>query len=1012
MNRRQGHMDNLRNRMQRHTALMIAVLAVTVVIGALGGEAFAVGCAAGGGVPSPGLCTISQTVPVLPATCPYVLTLGPGESLLITGTGHIKCDGPGADNTRTIDITVPDGNMEMLAGSKITAENTNTTALAGGTNGDITITVSGNFIMRGPVSGVPAPAGANSCAPAAGVAGACISSSDSDGGGNNGARAGNIEITVGNFPITPPVGVFTMEPGSAVLANHTAGSAGEIVITAGKEMDVDGLVRSFGGIGGVPNQPRGGGPITLKSGCLLVITPDGLVSSEGLDPGADLVHLEGCEVQINGIVQSIALQSGGHSLPTNPPNRCNADPVAHPSPPAYTACVEVWGNNVVINSILPNKGEVSADGVRELRAWIDIIAKNDLTIINDTVGNYSVHANAATGNPNSNSFGGVITLKALEGTFESGSGTVANPGNAPAEVVQANATGVGSDGGIVTIQAALDVLLHTSSIQAQGPDGSNTRGGTIGVKSFNGQVSGTALAGSELNASGGVGGSGLGQVTLSACSALPYPAGTYGGTITPLPPLVLFPVCGGAPTPPTAFALAIDCNDPLICLPGGDCVKRGMKFRDDGDGVKEVGEPGLGGWKIRAYTAAGFETEEETLADGSYEFNTLTCGVEYTFCEVLQSPWTQTFPPALGGKVVSCAGLEPDPAIILGPRGYRETLVANSPSENNDFGNFLQNGVCPKFPSLSPDVTIIIDPNNATQIQAAINALPLDKTLLILPLNGKKTESIIIDKRIKVFGCSITLDGANGSGPVVTIGAGAAMGTTTDVHATGTTGAGYLIAGQSHTVKNVRSFGNGIGFLITGSGNTVLGAQGTTGNGIGFKIEGSGNTVDSASGVTGNTSHGAQLTASATGNTVKKSTFTGNSGEGIFVEGTGNIISENKLYSNVLNGINVTGASTQILKNLAGDKGKGNGLDGILVSGTGGPLTENTARGNLKNGIEVTGTGHTLTKNTAGGDAQQANTLCEFVIGASNLDGGSGGTNKANGQSFTFGAGGEGCVNP
>lgn len=454
--------------------------------------------------------------------------------------------------------------------------------------------------------------------------------------------------------------------------------------------------------------------------------------------------------------------------------------------------------------------------------------------------------------------------------------------------------------------------------------------------------------------------------------------------------------------------MATDC-DPLVCLPRGDCIKRGTKFRDvDGDGVREPGDTGLVGWRIRAYTAAGFETEVTTLADGSYEFNTLQCGVEYTFCEVLLSTWTETFPPALGGKVVSCVGLEPDPTIVLGPRGYQETLVQGVPSENNDFGNFV-GGACPKFPGMTADVTITIDPNDPTQIQTAINALLVDKTLLILPLNGKKTERITIDKRIKVFGCSITLDGANGSGPVVTIGAGAAKGTTTDVHATGTTGAGYLIAGQNHTVKNVRSFGNGIGFLITGSGNTVLGAQGTTGNVIGFKIEGSGNTVDSASGVTGNTSHGAQLTSSASGNTIKKSTFTGNSGEGIFVQGTGNIISENKLYSNVLNGINVTGASTQILKNLAGDKGKGNGLDGIRVSGTGGPLTENTARSNVKNGIEVTGTGHSLTKNTAGGDAQQANTLCEFVIGASNFDGGS---NKANGQSFSFDNGGDSCVNP
>jgi parallel beta-helix repeat protein len=456
--------------------------------------------------------------------------------------------------------------------------------------------------------------------------------------------------------------------------------------------------------------------------------------------------------------------------------------------------------------------------------------------------------------------------------------------------------------------------------------------------------------------------------------------------------------------------LAPICTSP-VCVQEGPCVKRGTKFQDlDGNGLpREAGEPGLGGWKIRAYSQPGnvFVAEVTTAADGTYEFPNLTCAT-FTFCEVLQPTWQQTFPAAAGGEVVSCAGI--DPTVELGPLGYQETLVATAPSEGNDFGNFLQ-GECPKFPGLQVNKTITIDPKNATQIQDAINALPVGQTLLIMPHLGKKTENITINKSVKVVGCSITLQADNVSAPVVTIQAGAINGSTTDVHATGSTVAGYKIEGTKHLVKNVRSFDNAIGFWITdtGNGNQVVGAQGTTGNGIGFRIDGDGNLVDSATDVSGSTSHGAQLTSTATGNTIKKSTFTGNSGEGILVEGSGNIVSENKLYSNVLNGIRVTAASTQLIKNLAGDKGKGNGLDGILVSGNSDPLTENTARSNGKNGIEVTGTGHNLSKNTAGGDAQQANTGCEFVIGVSNQNGGS---NKANGQSFSFGAGGAACVNP
>ena len=174
---------------------------------------------------------------VNPALCPYVLTLPAGEDLLITSTGSIKCDGPGAASATSISITVPGGQMEMQAGSEITAENTS----GAGNGGNITITVSGDMIMRGPgVAGLPSDL---NCAQ---VEGACISSTNSNGSGT----AGNVKITVGNFPNTPPVGSFTMEPGSAVLANSLAGSAGAIEVIAGLAMDVDGLVRSFGGLTG------------------------------------------------------------------------------------------------------------------------------------------------------------------------------------------------------------------------------------------------------------------------------------------------------------------------------------------------------------------------------------------------------------------------------------------------------------------------------------------------------------------------------------------------------------------------------------------------------------------------------------------------------------------------------------------------------------------------------------------------------------------------------------------
>ena len=126
----------------------------------------------------------------------------------------------------------------------------------------------------------------------------------------------------------PPTGTLTMERCSLIDVS-SRGSAGEIEITAGRIATIHGLVLSESALTGVPNQPRGGGPITVFAGCGLTVTDTGVISSKGLDPGADLVLLKSCEVLINGVVQSTS-PGGGHVLPVNPANRCNDDPAAHP----------------------------------------------------------------------------------------------------------------------------------------------------------------------------------------------------------------------------------------------------------------------------------------------------------------------------------------------------------------------------------------------------------------------------------------------------------------------------------------------------------------------------------------------------------------------------------------------------------------------------------------------------------------------------------------------------------
>ncbi len=95
---------------------------------------------------------------------------------------------------------------------------------------------------------------------------------------------------------------------------------------------------------------------------------------------------------------------------------------------------------------------------------------------------------------------------------------------------------------------------------------------------------------------------------------------------------------------------------------------QGMKFADwDCDGVKDPGEPGLGGWTIKLTSANGGSGQTVvTDADGNYCF--FVKPGTYVICEDQQTGWTQTLPADDGCYTV----------VI----GFCETIT------DLDFGNF------------------------------------------------------------------------------------------------------------------------------------------------------------------------------------------------------------------------------------------------------------------------------------------------------------------------------------
>src|SRR5262245_24937227 len=181
---------------------------------------------------------------------------------------------------------------------------------------------------------------------------------------------GNVAACATGGPITINVtsGDIDLKTGSTIRSNSCSGGFIQITQTGTGTADIDGLVESVGSISGTAGGLPGGGPITIKGACALTISDTGVVSSRGSDPGADLVHIEGCVVTIDGKVESTG---SGHAVPFNPANSCSdkatnsprRNPITRPGKPQNsTGCVEIWsGTTILIDSTNGHHGEVNAD---------------------------------------------------------------------------------------------------------------------------------------------------------------------------------------------------------------------------------------------------------------------------------------------------------------------------------------------------------------------------------------------------------------------------------------------------------------------------------------------------------------------------------------------------------------------------------------------------------------------------------------------------------------------------
>jgi hypothetical protein len=113
-------------------------------------------------------------------------------------------------------------------------------------------------------------------------------------------------------------------------------------------------------------------------------------------------------------------------------------------------------------------------------------------------------------------------------------------------------------------------------------------------------------------------------------------------------------------------------------------TKSGTKFDDlNGNGVRNTGEPGIGGVEIHLSGTDGqgnaAHLHTTTAADGTYSISAPPGS--YTACETVPAGYTQSFPTSITAGSTACVAPHSG-------RGWTVTLASGGTDSGNDFGNF------------------------------------------------------------------------------------------------------------------------------------------------------------------------------------------------------------------------------------------------------------------------------------------------------------------------------------
>jgi VCBS repeat-containing protein len=470
------------------------------------------------------------------------------SNLTVLGTINCNDDGAGTADACSMNFAVG-GNLTLASGSAIYAENRK----GSGDGGDVAFTVGGNVTVQGP-SGT--------------LAGAIVSTTRITGANPSGTdHAGNITLTVG--------GSTSLAAGSSISAGAVDGQAGTIDITGQGPITAGGNVlagpsntiastKYTGAVmtGGAAQMT--GGTIRIRSLTHtepgLVVTSGAIIATQGETPGTGPVTLEGCNVQIKGLVASVARSGLGARVVVRSGTDLSVDGR------------DLGGSGSRLGAVRSDATQQSATTFH-----VDLFAANNITVLGPGGSLFAVYSNGGSTSKDASGTVNVISTR----------GTVTASGNAFA----ATGSNSGDQGGTINVSAKGNVTLDGATIKAAGDfsSGDSQRaGGHVNARSYSGAISWQAGVGDvrPVGSASGISAGQQGTIGLTYCTTV-----STAGTSFPTngSPVGTFPTttqtCSpAAPSLPSGESLP-DCNDPPVAANDAYTVAEGGTLNVPAPGV-------------------------------------------------------------------------------------------------------------------------------------------------------------------------------------------------------------------------------------------------------------------------------------------------------------------------------------------------------------------------------------------------------------------------------------------